>query len=275
MEVRDIETGDVDVEILPDSAPPLIFSHSSPPSTSTTMKKKLVQVDSPRQRASSDPLKKKQEKSTNDFLPLPPQLMQTLSRKAQSVKLFYCHICFENHAERDAFTLESCECQHRFCKTCIQSLLRIQVNDGQVDFACPLFGECHGHFSVDEIDSVAEDETKEKFHRFYEIKKDPDYRECPQCSHPTHGSKSKPEMVCESCQSKFCYYHSNAHPNTTCAEFNRRQLQNEREALKAIKSISRNCPSCGTATEKNGGCNHMTCRQCGEVKTLLFPSSCS
>lgn len=158
---RDIETGEIDLEILPESSPSLVFSHSCPSPSTMRTAKKLSPIedkreigddrDPLRQRANSDPLKSKTNKNEkkfipNDFIPLPPQLKQTISSRMNavttSVKLFYCHICFENHAERDAIILQSCDRQHRFCKECIQSLLRIQVNDGQIDFACPLFGEC-------------------------------------------------------------------------------------------------------------------------------------
>jgi hypothetical protein len=272
---HDLESGDVDIEILPPFSPPLHFSHSSPPTTTTKKISLLLNddFDQRQQRANSDPIK--QQQKLNSFFPFPLELKSSLSKqfKHQSVsELFYCSICFENHAISDAFILSSCASHHSFCLPCMKSFLKIQISDGNLSLFCPLSSPltpCHGVFSDEEINSLADEGTKEKFHRFKEMKSDPTYRECPKCKTPSHGegNQIQPEIICSSCQTKYCYLHSNAHPSMSCRDYTRQQLQDEREAQRAIKTITRKCPSCAIPTEKNGGCNHMTCRQCGEVYT--------
>ncbi|XP_067049537.1 E3 ubiquitin-protein ligase parkin-like isoform X2 [Acropora muricata] len=43
---------------------------------------------------------------------------------------------------------------------------------------------------------------------------------------------------------------------------NARRARWEAEARRKIEEISKKCPGCKTNTEKNEGCNHMTCSQC-------------
>lgn len=71
-----------------------------------------------------------------------------------------------------------------------------------------------------------------------------------------------PEMVCSACGLEFCYFHSNAHPpgSSACAVYTRTQIRLDR--LMASTSGSKPCPSCGVATQKIAGCNHMTCTCC-------------
>jgi hypothetical protein len=277
---RDLESGDVNLEFLPVSSPPLLLSHSSPPTTTTHTKNNILlltnqdSLNQRQKRANSDPISQSKQVK-NSFLSssFPIQLKSSLSKQfSQQQKLFYCSICFENYLEIETISLSSCLLNHSYCIHCIQSLLKIQISDGNLKIICPLSSStnpCSGIFTENEILNllITDEITKEKYYRFKEMKSDPDYRECPNCKEPSHGqgNQTQPEIICSSCQMKYCYFHSNAHPTSSCSDYTRQQLLNEREAQRAIRSISRNCPSCGIPTEKNGGCNHMTCRQCGEV----------
>lgn len=68
-----------------------------------------------------------------------------------------------------------------------------------------------------------------------------------------------PDMTCHQCGHTFCYTHSNAHPGETCRAYELRTRAVEREAQAAISSRAKPCPKCRTPTEKDNGCNHMTC----------------
>jgi len=68
-------------------------------------------------------------------------------------------------------------------------------------------------------------------------------------------------MKCASCGMGFCFYHSSAHEEDgDCAAYEARLVRESRSLAKAIGA--KECPGCKRLTEKNGGCNHMTCQQC-------------
>lgn len=42
----------------------------------------------------------------------------------------------------------------------------------------------------------------------------------------------------------------------------KKKMQDDSETYNWLKSNTKDCPQCGKATEKNGGCNHISCT-CG------------
>ena len=40
-------------------------------------------------------------------------------------------------------------------------------------------------------------------------------------------------------------------------------IKNEEETKKWLEENTKRCPNCGANINKNGGCNHMTCKNCG------------
>lgn len=113
---------------------------------------------------------------------------------------------------------------------------------------------------------LTEDEM-EKFRRFRRMAADPKLRACPQCNRLCSPSTREDgtvvqDMRCEDCDLHFCAYHSNAHARgpEACAAYEREVVKKEKTDLKNLGT--KPCPTCGLATEKDSGCNHMTCR-CG------------
>jgi hypothetical protein len=201
------------------------------------------------------------------YLPMPliRQISINLSQP-RVIEVFYCNICLENHDQNDAFTLDQCH-QHQFCKASLNSYLTSQIQDGILSYPCPLSSECNGNISEREVQQLVDIDTFARFKRFQAMK-NKGYRECPKCGNSTIGNESNVEMVCESCGEKFCFLHHNAHPTMTCAQYIRWRRREELANERAIKRMARKCPSCMCETEKSGGCNHMKCRQCGQVKML-------
>ena len=72
-----------------------------------------------------------------------------------------------------------------------------------------------------------------------------------------------PLVCCQSCNTEFCYFHSNAHsskngqPTTIkhCIEYHKKSLDNDRANVDyAVNTLrSKPCPSCGMAVSKEGG----------------------
>jgi len=47
------------------------------------------------------------------------------------------------------------------------------------------------------------------------------YRECPKqgCGRMIKGCACSPSLSCPDCQTKFCFFHSNAHPHKSCWQY--------------------------------------------------------
>jgi hypothetical protein len=197
---------------------------------------------------------------------IPPNLVRHISR-TQPVVTFYCSICLENHPLEEIFAISSCQQKHRFCASSLKSFATCQINDGILEYRCPLSSEgCNGLIAENELQVLLDAEVFEKYSRFKAMKQNTNYRECPKCATPVVGNPQSSHMVCISCQEQFCFFHSNAHPGRTCEDYNASQARSEMQSKALIKSLTVPCPNCHIETEKSGGCNHMTCRQCGQVR---------
>ena len=132
-----------------------------------------------------------------------------------------------------------------------------------MDFSCPVSEDCKGHAAEEEIKMLVTVDAYEKYLRFKGMKGGgTDSRTCSQCQHVVIGHKDSPAMVCPKCDLHFCYFHDLAHPRMTCQAYATMMRRRDRETEREIARVTRKCPSCKVDTEKNGGCNHMTCQKC-------------
>jgi ariadne-1 len=76
----------------------------------------------------------------------------------------------------------------------------------------------------------------------------------------------KPSVVVEcACGSRFCFACGfEQHNPITCEMLNKWRERNsdDEESLRLVKATSKQCFHCGFPTERNQGCNHMTCSRC-------------
>jgi hypothetical protein len=98
----------------------------------------------------------------------------------------------------------------------------------------------------------------------------PNFRWCigPGCTfgqeHPD-SSTTQPIIICSACGFISCSQHNVPwHSGQTCEEFEKVRLagrsKEEKKTEKIIKSIAKRCPGCKRFINKNGGCNHMSCK---------------
>ena len=98
---------------------------------------------------------------------------------------------------------------------------------------------------------------------------------CRWCAHPDCGSGQLVDqgdeygiMRCAQCNGKTCYTHRIVyHDGLTCQQYDSQlKASSDAAALTARYMAStrncKSCPKCGVAIDKNGGCDHMTCRMC-------------
>lgn len=120
-----------------------------------------------------------------------------------------------------------------------------------------------------------------KYRRFKFFHDEPNGRECPfpGCRALCVGNPEQPEMTCMRCNGTFCFVHANAHPGSTCEEYEQRTAAETKQCTDFISHTSKPCPRCGKMITKGGGCNHMRC-VCGaafcwvcgkEIEDTVFP----
>jgi len=79
------------------------------------------------------------------------------------------------------------------------------------------------------------------------------------------NSMNDSSIVQCSCGFRFCFQcHREAHAPATCEQMKlwEQKCQDDSETFNWKSVNCRECPKCKIAVEKNGGCNHMVCRQC-------------
>jgi len=200
---------------------------------------------------------------------------------APYVETFLCPVCLQNVDVMDRQVLAECgEVSHGLCLECLQQYLQGRIEDGRVDaMPCPIglmSGSCAkldrpAEISEDEIQQTLKslDKVLAKYDLFKKKKADTSLRECPKCGRLCSPARSADgsiiaEMVCDGeggCGAEFCYYHSWAHrEDGNCSAYEARLVRETR--ANAVAFGTKACPKCTFETEKNGGCNHMTCQRC-------------
>lgn len=89
----------------------------------------------------------------------------------------------------------------------------------------------------------------------------------PNCGRAVHYSGlGELGEICCACGTCFCFKcGAAAHIPVTCKEltdFEERASRDD-ESIKCIHATAKECPNCKSPTERNQGCNHMTCSKCG------------
>ena len=171
------------------------------------------------------------------------------------------------------------ECQHTFCTDCWKNYLTNQiVQQGLAQtIVCPDF----------QCEILVDDQTIRKFldgnpfvQHIYEktilnsyVNGNPRARWCPgkNCGHIIKASSLTSAynyaqlITCTHCQTSFCFQCAQPwHDPIKCIlllEW-RKKLLEESENILWLKANTKTCPKCHVNIEKNGGCNHMTCRNC-------------
>ncbi|KAJ3563421.1 hypothetical protein NPX13_g8204 [Xylaria arbuscula] len=163
-------------------------------------------------------------------------------------------------------------CGHTCCAGCFQRLC-IHINtQTDVPVVCAGEGdECNKPISFKEIrdnlDSSTFERLLESSFKTYIARRIDRFRECPSpdCGYLYRQSKGKstaskvPEWhLCPRCLKHVCLSCHATHEGLTCEQYK------DNAAFEAYKRENnvKDCPRCGTAITKKGGCNHMTCCGC-------------
>ncbi|KAG9010854.1 hypothetical protein FRB90_007571, partial [Tulasnella sp. 427] len=184
----------------------------------------------------------------------------------------------------------SLECNHPFCTDCWQTYMTGKIREeGEHTIRCMESG-CNELVpdtvilgtvpdAPKEGVVVLEDETKDKYKELlvrYFVQCNSALRFCPapscdytvQCS--AASTKSSLETIVPTVRCgrnhSFCFGcgEEGDHRPLICtiAKLWLKKCQDDSETANWIKTNTKECPKCHSTIEKNGGCNHMTCKKC-------------
>ena len=169
------------------------------------------------------------------------------------------------------------KCEHRFCADCYRQYLtqKIKEEGESARIRCPGDG-CNRIVDSRSIDLLIIDEIKSRYEelllRTYVDDKD-NLKWCPapNCEFALEcGVKAKdlnrvvPTVICK-CGHPFCFGCTvTDHQPAPCSIVKKwlKKCADDSETANWISANTKECPRCYSTIEKNGGCNHMTCRKC-------------
>lgn len=178
-----------------------------------------------------------------------------------------CLVCCEIVDENDCCSLK---CRHRFCNDCWSCYLKLKITEGEVArINCPAVN-CKYTVPDQVVQKLVDKEIYEKYLRFVTKTFVEDNAHITWCPAPRCGNAITADMLhgttvkCR-CGFSFCFScHNEAHAPATCEQVKlwQKKCNDDSETGHWLGANTKECPRCSVVVEKNGGCNHMTCRQC-------------
>ena len=169
-----------------------------------------------------------------------------------------CSICLEDTNEGNRL-----KCGHYCCKECLFNYLKTEIESAKVAKLQCFIKDCDYVLNEDFIlsqlrgNKILIDKYK-VFKQRAEIFLSKDKKFCPEPDCNSYLQQSKDKYVqCENGH-KYCYICLKKwHGKSPCDE----ELDKDFQIWKKDKVVKQ-CPRCKIYTEKNEGCNHMTCTEC-------------
>jgi ariadne-1 len=189
-----------------------------------------------------------------------------------------CGICYETFDFEEGNSLH---CNHWFCKSCWKSYLTCVLGDRMTASTVPLSvfcpeQECNERVIVEDIREAAPELLTQwndcELRSFTAASKSLCQCPGPDCAVVAHRSNAcdeassratNPTVHCCRCNIDFCFSCANEpHLPAHCTDFASWQLIFGSSQY-WVKKNTKPCPRCSVPIEKNNGCNHMRCSQCG------------
>uniref|UniRef100_A0A8C2Z995 RBR-type E3 ubiquitin transferase n=1 Tax=Cyclopterus lumpus TaxID=8103 RepID=A0A8C2Z995_CYCLU len=222
------------------------------------------------------------------------------TQKAFSATVFDCGVCFVGLLGSDCVQLP--ECGHIFCKVCLTKFCTLQITEGNIKaVSCPE-ADCSATPTPSQVKCLVGEELFSRYDRLLlqsTLDHMADVVYCPRrvCGSAVIVEKSSAAAQCSVCSFAFCVAYVHLKRCSDCASEGlsalwddyasgskqRQRLLESRYGRSTMRATveeclsedwmafnSKNCPHCFWKIQKNGGCNMMTCSQCGQ----LFCWSC-
>jgi hypothetical protein len=185
-------------------------------------------------------------------------------------KSFECTICFCEEEVTKMVMMP--KCNHYYCLNCMQTYLATNIKERKLDLKCPS-DECKKKMSYNDIKMIAAPEIFELYERYLlenTLGKDKKCKFCPKagCGMAMYSMGDNPLLVCPKCHLKFCFNCNTDqwHTGVTCKKFQKWLKENgggDSSFEEFISKRCKKCPRCDVNIQKNGGCDHMNCTNCG------------
>ena len=174
-----------------------------------------------------------------------------------------CNVCYED-IESEDIKFNYLPCGHICCTQCWYSYLKSLISEAKVEKIKCVEYKCQEEIPEDFILKHINNDSKllEKYNKFKfraSIFKDPNKKQCPEpgCESYLEKDINQKYVKCKEGH-EYCFNClGKPHGITSCDEF----MEKEFMDWKKYKRVKR-CPRCKIYTEKNEGCNHMTCSSC-------------
>ena len=206
-----------------------------------------------------------------------PPGAQTTNGTQRHVERVMCHICCCHDGEVTIPANERvtplCTQDRTICVDCLRQHIQQAFAKRHYDNVRCLCTTktCPATLDSTQIQKYVDKETFEAYNEDVSrlmIRKDPEFCWCSNegCgSGQLHGDRNRwPIMRCHVCHSNTCFtHHCPWHQGRTCKQYDRDARKSEEVALlQCLENASKfkKCPNCQNGVEKNGGCDHMTCR---------------
>ena len=177
--------------------------------------------------------------------------------------LVKCDLCLEEMTAKESIE-NKLPCNHLFCDDCYLNFLQDKITNNKVGKITCMQFKCPHEFDEKFIIShLAGDEKLinkyKKFKLRNDLYKDENVKFCPikDCESYARKEGDNKYVTCLEGH-KFCFQCSNPwHGDKKCEEIIDKDFNKWKK-----KKLLKRCPKCKFWTEKNLGCNHMTCPEC-------------
>jgi len=194
------------------------------------------------------------------------KLKNTENNKIEERQKRECPICFIENEENITLTL----CYHSYCLPCMEHYLYDYIMTANVEYIpCP-DPSCPLPLSSLDIKSIVSLTMYKKYEYFVQLaewKKDPNSRWCPWCDHVSSiVYKGEKKIQCVSCLGYFCFScQVRWHDDLTCDQFSQTTSLDKKTMKWRKKHKIKECPYCGIASSKIGGCPEVVCIGCHRI----------
>lgn len=176
--------------------------------------------------------------------------------------IHHCSICEDDIPDNEIINIKL-KCGHICCSSCWYEYLKVEIESAKVSSIHCFTAKCPVVLTEDFIlNRISNDEQlKEKYELFKkkaDILNSSNKKFCPEPNCDSYLEKGADKYVKCKNGHKYCYVCLKQwHGETKCDE----ELDKDFQVWRKGKVIKQ-CPNCKFYTEKNKGCNHMTCVEC-------------